>query len=105
MQVFAQGFKDWCHFEIQGRKQLFDIVSKGKMSFQMQGVKLDVEPTDAVFKEQARHVRLNRFSIGIKPKPARMNCVVSDSVHILLTTENPALRRRPRTSRNAVLFR
>ena len=28
-------------------QQLFDIVSKGKMSFQMQGVKLDVEPTDA----------------------------------------------------------
>lgn len=31
-------------------QQLFDIVSKGKMSFQMQGVKLDVEPTDAVVK-------------------------------------------------------
>lgn len=31
-------------------QQLFDIVSKGKMSFQMQGVKLEVEPTDAVVK-------------------------------------------------------
>ena len=30
-------------------QQLFDIVSKGKMSFQMQGVKLDVEPTDICY--------------------------------------------------------
>ena len=31
-------------------QQLFNIVAKGKMSFQMQGVKLEVEPTDAVVK-------------------------------------------------------
>ncbi|EKC68476.1 two component system sensor histidine kinase, partial [human gut metagenome] len=30
-------------------QQLFDIVSKGKMSFQMQGVKLDVEPIKPAF--------------------------------------------------------
>ena len=34
-------------FPLQG---LFDIVAKGKMSFQMQGVTLEVEPTDAVVK-------------------------------------------------------